>query len=214
MTRLVRGVAALALLALAACGGATDLRPDASLETVSRAAYVHSGPPELTLYTMINNRSGAGAHTSLMINGSQRVIFDPAGTVRLSEVPERDDVLYGVTPGVADFYERAHARTTYHVVIQRLQVSPEVAERALRLAIQNGPVASAQCALSTSAILRQLPGFESIGSTWFPKKLMDDFEQMPGVRTTRLFEEDDDDKALAIAAYQTSPSVQPVPSDQ
>ncbi|MCK0151647.1 hypothetical protein MWU54_16515 [Marivita sp. S6314] len=203
MTCLTRVFAGLALLVLAGCGGGvTDLRPDASLEEVSRAAYSHPGPPALTLYTMINNRSGAGAHTSLMINGSQRIIFDPAGTVRLSAVPERDDVLYGVTPGVADFYARAHARETYHVVIQRVQVSPEVAERAMRLAMSAGPVASAQCSLSTSAILRQLPGFENIGSTWFPKRLMDDFAQIPGVQTTKIFENDSDDKAVAIAQFE------------
>ncbi|OSQ51038.1 hypothetical protein [Marivita geojedonensis] len=192
----------LAMLALAGCGAGADMRPDASPEVISSASYRHEGPTALTLYTMINNRSGAGAHTSLMINGSQRVIFDPAGTVRLRAVPERDDVLYGITPGVADFYARAHARKTYHVVIQTIEVPPEVAERALRLAVANGPVASAQCALSTAAILRQLPGFESVGSTWFPKRLMDDFEKLPGVTTTRIFENDDDDKAVAIAQYE------------
>lgn len=192
----------LAMLALAGCGAGADMRPDASSEVISSASYRHEGPTALTLYTMINNRSGAGAHTSLMINGSQRVIFDPAGTVRLRAVPERDDVLYGITPGVADFYARAHARKTYHVVIQTIEVPPEVAERALRLAVANGPVASAQCALSTAAILRQLPGFESVGSTWFPKRLMDDFEKLPGVTTTRIFENDDDDKAVAIAQYE------------
>ena len=190
------------MLALAGCGAGADMRPDASPEVISSASYRHEGPTALTLYTMINNRSGAGAHTSLMINGSQRVIFDPAGTVRLRAVPERDDVLYGITPGVADFYARAHARKTYHVVIQTIEVPPEVAERALRLAVANGPVASAQCALSTAAILRQLPGFESVGSTWFPKRLMDDFEKLPGVTTTRIFENDDDDKAVAIAQYE------------
>ena len=204
MKRVMRCIAGLALLALAACGGGVgaDMRPDASPEVISSASYRPPGPPALTLYTMINNRSGAGAHTSLMINGSQRVIFDPAGTVRLRAVPEMDDVLYGITPGVADFYARAHARKTYHVVIQRIEVSPEVAERALRLAIGNGPVASAQCSLSTSALLRKLPGFESVGSTWFPKRLMEDFESLPGVQTSRIFEDDDDDKSVAIAQYE------------
>ena len=63
-----------------------------------------------------------------MINGSQRVIFDPAGTVRLNAVPERGDVLFGITPQVEDFYARAHARETYHVVIQEIDVTPETAE--------------------------------------------------------------------------------------
>lgn len=202
MMLIPRAFAGLALLALVGCGAGADMRPDASPEVISSASYRHPGPTALTLYTMINNRSGAGAHTSLMINGSQRVIFDPAGTVRLSAVPERGDVLYGITPGVADFYARAHARETYHVVIQTVEVPPEVAERALRLAVANGPVASAQCALSTAAILRQLPGFESVGSTWFPKRLMDDFADIPGVQTSKIFENDSDDKSVAIAQYQ------------
>ena len=202
MTLVFRSIAGLAMLVLAGCGAVTDMRPDASSEVISSASYSHSGPTALTLFTMINNRSGAGAHTSLMINGSQRVIFDPAGTVRLSAVPERGDVLYGITPGVADFYARAHARETFHVVIQTVEVPPEVAERALRLAIANGPVASAQCALSTAAILRQLPGFENIGSTWFPKRLMDNFAEVPGVQTSKIFENDDDDKSVAIAQFE------------
>ena len=208
MTLILRILAGLAMLALVGCGAGADMRPDASPEVISSASYRHPGPTALTLFTMINNRSGAGAHTSLMINGSQRVIFDPAGTVRLSAVPERGDVLYGITPGVADFYARAHARETFHVVIQTIEVPPEVAERALRLAIANGPVASAQCALSTAAILRQLPGFESIGSTWFPKRLMENFGQLPGVQTQKIFENDSDDKAVAIAQFERALATQ------
>lgn len=136
-----------------------------------------------------------------MINGSQRVIFDPAGSVRHETVPERNDVLYGITPGVADFYTRAHARATHHVVVQRIVVSPEVAERALQLAISNGSVGQAQCALSVSAILRQLPGFQGVKSTWFPVKLSESFGQVPGVVTERFYEYDDEDKSVALRAY-------------
>lgn len=208
MTFLSRVFACLAIIVLAGCGGLPDDRKNASPEVISSVSYRHDGPPALTLYTMINNRSGAGAHSSLMINGSQRVIFDPAGTVRLSAVPARDDVLYGVTPQVADFYARSHARETFHVVIQRIEVSPEVAERALRLATSYGTVASARCAVATSSVLRQLPGFENIRSTWYPKKLMASFGERPGVQTTRIFENDDDDKAVAVAEFEQSLVVQ------
>ena len=173
---------------------------------MSRAAYRHDGPPALTLFTMINNRSGAGAHTSLMVNGSQRVVFDPAGSVRHSAVPERGDVLYGITPRIEDFYARAHARETFHVVIQRIEVSPEVAEKALQLVTTNGPVAQSRCTASTAAILRQLPGFESISGTWFPKNLSDQFGQLPGVTETKLFETDSDDKRKAIEAFEPAAS--------
>mgnify|MGYP001296984649 CR=1 FL=1 len=62
--------------ALSACGGAEPRwSPD---EAVSAARYVHAGPPAITLFTVVNNRSGSGAHSGLLINGSQRVIFDPA----------------------------------------------------------------------------------------------------------------------------------------
>jgi hypothetical protein len=201
-------IAVVAVLILAGCGGGVDQRPDASLEVISSASYRHDGPTALTLYTMINNRSGAGAHTSLMINASQRVIFDPAGTVRLSAVPERGDVLYGVNPAVADFYARAHARETFHVVIQRIEVPPAVAEQALQLAMARGSVASAQCAVATAAILRQLPGFESISSTWFPRRLMNSFEALPGVQTTKIFENDSDDKAVAVAQFERALATQ------
>jgi len=206
MTRLAFGLAAgLALSLLAGC--ASDTSPnDATPEEVSRAAYRHDGPPALTLFTMINNRSGAGAHTSLMVNGSQRVVFDPAGSVRHSAVPERGDVLYGITPRIEDFYARAHARETFHVVIQRIEVSPEVAEKALQLVTTNGPVAQSRCTASTAAILRQLPGFESISGTWFPKNLSDQFGQLPGVTETKLFESDSDDKRKAIEAFEPAAS--------
>ena len=83
-------------------------------------------PAYLSL-TMVNNESGAGAHSALVINASQRVIFDPAGTIKHDVFIEQDDVLYGATPSVLEFYTRAHARKTHHVVIQDLDVSPEIA---------------------------------------------------------------------------------------
>lgn len=190
-------LSALLPLTLAAC--AQDVGD--SSERIALSRYVHDGPPSLTLYTMINNRTGAGAHTSLMVNGSQRVIFDPAGSVVHKTIPERGDVLYGVTPQVEDFYKRAHARTSYHVVIQKAVVSPEVAEMALNRVIGNGAVANAKCALSTSTIISALPGFQSIKPGWYPKKLMEQFGQIPGVTTQRLYEYDDDDKSVALRAY-------------
>ncbi|MDU8913471.1 hypothetical protein [Aestuariicoccus sp. MJ-SS9] len=200
----LRGVIAAAACAaiLQGCTTPGASRDGASAQEIAAAAYRHPGPPRLTLFTMVNNRSGSGAHTSLMINGSQRVIFDPAGSLRLRSIPERHDVLYGVTPVVADFYARAHARETYHVVIQEIEVSAAVAERALKLAQANGPVAQAQCAVSTAGLLKQLPGFEAIDPTWFPTKLADQFGALPGVTTERLYENDDDDKRLAVREFE------------
>jgi len=185
---------------LAACGAPVN-DFEATPDVVTRTAYRHDGPPRLTLFTMVSNSSGSGAHSSLMVSASQRVIFDPAGTVRISSIPEQGDVLFGITPYIADFYTRAHARKTYHVVVQELDVSAGVAELALQRVLANGSVAKAHCTKSTSAIMRSLPGFDGISQTWYPNKLAEQFGKMPGVKTQRLYEYDEDDKSKALRAY-------------
>ncbi|WP_323783705.1 hypothetical protein, partial [Leisingera sp.] len=157
------------------------------------------GPPALTLYTMINNRTGRGGHASLMINASERVIFDPAGSFYASVVPERNDVLYGITPAVEQAYRGAHARSTFHVVVQRIEVTPEQAQKAYRLAVANGPVPGAYCAQATIGILQQIPGFESLNRTFYPEKLSAQFGQLPGVVTERYYENDSADLQAGLA---------------
>jgi len=186
-----------AMVFLAGCATESVWAPD---DAVARAAYRHDGPPRLTVYTMINNNSGGGAHTSLMINGSQRVVFDPAGSFKHDTIPERNDVLFGITPPVEDVYTRYHARKTYHVQIQRLDVSPELAERAIQLVKANGPVPSAQCSLATSRILGELfPG--RIRTSWYPRKTAEDFGNIPGVTEEKLYEYDGDDNSNVLAAW-------------
>ena len=172
-------------------------------EAVALAAYSHDGPPRLTLFTMLNNNTGAGAHTSLMINGPQRVIWDPAGSFKHETIPERNDVVFGVTPPVADVYTRFHARKTFHVQIQELDVTPEVAERAMQLALGYGTVPQAQCARSTSSILEELlPG--KVSQTWLPKTLAAQFGALPGVREQVLYEYDGDDNSKVLAQWDPS----------
>ena len=169
-------------------------------EEVAKAAYRHPGPTRLTLFTMLNNRTGAGAHTSLMVNGSQRVIFDPAGSFKHDSVPERNDVLFGANPEMVDVYTRYHARKTYHVRIQQLDVSPQLAQQAMALVQGYGPAPAGYCANSTSTILSQLfPG--QVSHTWYPKKLADQFGQIKGVRQQLLHEYDSDDNSKVLAAW-------------
>lgn len=191
-----------AALVVSGCATPEQSRPDASPEAVARHAYTHDGPPELILYTMINNRTGSGAHTSLLVNASQRVVFDPAGSVSLEVMPEIGDVLYGITPQVKDWYERAHARSTYHVLIQSKRVPFDTAEQALRLVQANGRVAPAQCTAATASILAKLEGFETIRPVLFPTRLAAQFGALPGVESRKLFEDDADDKAIAEAAFE------------
>lgn len=183
-------------LALSACTGQEVWAPD---DVVSRAIHREPGQNYITLYTMKNVGSGNGAHSSLLINASQRVLFDPAGSFQQDVMPERNDVLFGVTPRLEKFYVSFHARETYYVIGQTKQVSAEVAEQALNLALVSGPVAQANCARVTSRILRQLPGFAGIRQTWGPNRIHDDFARLPGVTTLEYREDDDDDKTLALA---------------
>ena len=188
------------LLAATVAGCATSQRPQADQSEIVARSYRDPGPSTLTLYTMINTRTGSGAHTSLMISASERVIFDPAGSFRADVVPIKDDVLYGITPAVERAYRSSHARETHYARIQTIQVTPQQAEIAYQLAKQSGPVAGAYCANSTARLLQQVPGFEQIQTTFYPVKLSDQFGQIPGVVTTEYRENDSADLQAGLAA--------------
>ena len=77
------------LAALSACSA---IAPSASDEEIAAVAFRNDGPASVTLMTVINTSSGSGAHSALLIDGPQRVIFDPAGTTKATDV-------------IAEFYE-------------------------------------------------------------------------------------------------------------
>lgn len=189
-------------LALAACSGQAVWAPEAD---VQRVVYRHDAPSSITLYTVKNVGSEAGAHTGLLINASQRVIFDPAGSFGHASIPERNDVLFGITPRIEQFYTSYHARTSYFMIKQTMLVAPEVAERALRLAMEYGPVAKANCTRATSDILKQLPGFESLRITFLPDNLERQFARLPGVQTSEHREDDPDDNSGVLTAIGAQP---------
>ncbi|MQQ08747.1 hypothetical protein GFB49_09805 [Epibacterium sp. SM1979] len=193
------------LLCLGAClvllaGCAAPQQPNADLATLQRVAYVDPGAPALTLITVINNRTGQGGHTALMVSGSERVIFDPAGSFHADIVPEYNDVLYGIRPAVFQAYRSAHARTTFHVKTQRLEVTPAQAETALELVKTNGRVPGVYCANATSRILQQVPGLEQISTTFYPVKLSEQFDALGAVQSELYYEGDDEDLKKGIAA--------------
>lgn len=184
-------VAGLALLALLA--GCAGPQPFADETTLAKARYREPGPASITLYTVVNNTSGSGGHSALLINARERIIFDPAGSFFADVVPERNDVLFGITPAVEAAYRSAHARTTHHIVSQTLDVTPEQAELLYQLALAEGATPGAFCTNATSSILAQVPGFENIKTVWFPTKLQAQFAQLPGVRTDIYYEGDSAD---------------------
>ncbi len=191
------------LVSLAACGAEPIWAPE---EDVQRAMYSPvDEPTSITLFTVISNGTNTGAHSGLMINGSQRIIFDPAGTWYHPSIPERNDVHFGATDRVVRFYEDYHARETYRVVTQTRQVSPEVAEAAMRIAMNYGAVPKAMCSNSVSHVLGQLPGFENMKRSWFPKKTMATFGAYPGVETYTVYDHDDDDNQDLLRVQGESP---------
>ncbi|MGY6547696.1 MAG: hypothetical protein ACXIU7_01610 [Roseinatronobacter sp.] len=183
-------IMSLMLLAASLLVAACDAPRFASEAQVLAARHVHGGAPELTLVTIVNRDTNRGDHTALFINGRERVLFDPAGSWFLDSVPERHDVHFGMTPMAGASFYVSHVRPTHFAVVQRLVVTPEVAEQAQVLALQMGPVSAARCAQTTSRLLRALPGFESIRTTWFPSALMRNFGALPGVMTYEIHHDD------------------------
>lgn len=177
--------------ALAGCGAAEPKW--ASDADVARAYYVHPGPKSVTLYTVVSTQNGSGAHSGLLINASQRVMFDPAGSWTLPQLAERNDVHHGMTDKMVNFYIDYHARETYDVIEQTLEVPPGVAELVMQRAKAYGAVPKAHCTDSISEILRGVPGFETLPNTMFPKKLMRGFADLPGVHERVITDDDADD---------------------
>lgn len=190
----------VALLGLAACGAEPTWAPE---DQVQAARFVSEEPSSITLYTVVNKSSGSGAHSAILVNGSERLIFDPAGTWRHPRLPERNDVHFGMTDKAIAFYVDYHARKTYDVIEQKIYVSPEVAELVLRRVKEYGAVPKAMCTAANSTVLRGVPGFESLPSTWYPKRLADAFGALPGV-STRLITDDDDDSNHGILLVQAN----------
>jgi len=197
MRRLI--ICLLLPLALAACGAQPVWAPD---DVVQKAA-VHTGnPPSVTLFTVIGTHTGSGGHSSLMIDGTQRVIFDPAGTWNHPWVPERNDVDYGITERMYKFYIDYHARETWYVREQRVPVTLAQADAMIRRAEANGAVNKMMCANDTSAVLRDIPGFESLPNTFSPLKLSKAFAKLPGVVTKDHYDNDPDDNSGVLMVQQ------------
>jgi hypothetical protein len=194
-----RKLALVAFLGLSACAESTW----APQEQVDAARFVGEPPTSITLYTVVNKRSGAGAHSAIMVNASERVIFDPAGSWRHPRLPERNDVHFGMTDKAVAFYVDYHARETYDVVEQTIIVSPEVAELVLEKVKAEGPVPKSFCTSATSSVLKSTPGFESLPRTMFPKQLSEPFGELPGV-TTRVITDDDDDSNHGVLLVQAN----------
>ena len=165
----------------------------ASDADVARARYDDPNAPSITLFTSINTRNKSGAHAGLMINtATERVIYDPAGEFGNDIKPavvERDDLIYGMTPGMLGAYVDYQGTAPFQVVQQTIYVTPEVAARVKANAIAHGPANKAACTIAISEVLAGVPGFESLPRTYFPKAMMRAFATLPGVQSQTLTSE-------------------------
>ncbi|HVH01876.1 MAG TPA: hypothetical protein VM891_02815 [Amaricoccus sp.] len=179
----------LVLAAALALAGCETYRP-ASPDQIARARYVSDEPSSVTLISMVNNRTGRSAHAGLLVNGSQQVLYDPAGTFTHPDLPRAGDIHYGMTPRYVDYYERYHARFSHHVVVQQVPVSRAAADALIANAQAEGRVMKAHCALAVADVLRPVPPFEAVHRSYFPEYLRADFAAMPGVWTSYVHEVD------------------------
>lgn len=185
----------LAALTLSACSSKPRVfAPEAE---VTAARHVAAPPAEIRLMTTINNKTGGGEHASLLISGSQRVLFDPAGTWEHPRAPERHDVKYGIDDRILAFYLDYHTREVFDVIVQTVTVPQSVADDLIARAERAGPVPDALCASSITTLLRETPGFENLRGSMFPKALSKGFGQIPGV-TEQLVNEANVDKSHGV----------------
>lgn len=180
VTAILRVAAALLLaVSLAGCVGEEVWAPD---EAVAQAVYVAPGPASVTLITSINTRNNSGAHSALLIDGAQRLLFDPAGSWHNPGIPERNDVLFGMSPPYLDAYVAFQSAGVFEVRMQTIEVSEEVAAELSRAVQAYGAVGPAYCSRSITEILGRTPGFTAITQTFYPLNTMAQFARLPGVR--------------------------------
>lgn len=179
-------LALAAVLALAGCEMYTPATPDA----IAASRYVSPEPPSVTLMSMVSNRTQGSAHSALLINGSQQVLYDPAGTFTNPDLPRNNDVHYGMTPRYVDYYERYHARFNYFVEAQRVPVSRATADQLIANVQAEGKSMKMTCALAVGEALHPVPPFQNAPVGFFPNALRRYFATLPGVQTSYVRESD------------------------
>ncbi len=171
---------------------------------------------------MVNNRTGRSAHSGLLINGSQQVLYDPAGTFTHPDLPRRGDIHYGMTPRFVDYYERYHARFDYFVEAQKVPISRATADQLIANAQARGESMKMTCGLDVADVLKPVPPFQGVPTSFFPEALRDYFEALPGVEDSYVYESDvgknrvwerGDRPALVTAAAMGAAPGEPCPTD-
>lgn len=179
-------ILSLLCLMLSACAQSV-YAPD---EQVAATRYQSNEPAYISLMTMVNIDDDRGAHSAILANGSQVALYDPAGTFRHDDLPERNDVFYGITPRWKEVYEWYHARDTTYVVEHRLQVSRAFADAMIARMEAQGPSSKLFCGINVSEVLRAFDTFSHVPRSFYPGKIMEAFAKVPGVTERRVYQQD------------------------
>lgn len=174
------------LLLLGGCAELVTSTPQA----IEASRYVSPEAPYVALLTMVDRDSGQGAHSALLVNGSQRVLYDPAGTFKTEVTTENADVIYGITPLALQAYEFFHARETTSFLEQKISVSRAEADAMIARMERQGPSPKFMCAINTAEILRDFDRFAHMPRSMQPTRLMKAFDAMPGVERREVFDDD------------------------
>lgn len=161
-------------------------RPQAaSDEVIKKATYHSKNPPSVSLVTVNSHDifSRLGTHTALIVNASQQVIYDPAGTYKNTRAPSKYDLFYGASPDVIKSFIAYHIDNVSSVVVQTKEVPMAVAEALLKDIERQGPSRHSQCSKTVSNLLHKTPGFESINPSLLPFRTMRAFATLNGIKT-------------------------------
>ena len=179
-----------AILATLATLGGCAVENGAAPEEIAITRHVSDEPPYVAVVTMVDRRDGRAAHSALIINASQRVIYDPAGTFKHADLVERGDIHYGATDRMVSYYKRYHARFSHYVHEQRIPLTPEQAEAVLRRAQAQGPSPKMFCNIHITAVLNDVRFLGRLRSSFYPEVLRDQVAKIPGVQDSFVYEED------------------------
>lgn len=186
----MRTVRAAILLGCLTLASACAVEVGATKEHIAAAGFASDEPPYVEVVSMVDRQSARAAHSALIINASERVIYDPAGTFQHEDLVERGDIHYGATDRMVSYYERYHARFSHYVHVQRIPVTAQVAEAVLRRTQAQGPSPKMFCTYHTFGVLNDsLPGVD-LGRSFFPEALRRQVARMPGVIDRYRYEED------------------------
>lgn len=191
---------------MAGCKPAYDRATDAE---VRAAFYRHPAPPSIALLSMCRTSDDVSEHSGILVNASQRVLYDPAGNYWVPGRARQRDIHYGMTDYFVEQYERFHSRLGFYVRRQTVEVPMEVAELAIKRSEERGETYFTQCAVSASWVLRDLPGFAHIRLTIDPHILLRDFSRTPGIVEKVTREEDTGKNIAGVPGYDPNDTAPP-----